>query len=128
MHAQQSRPKRARPTVRPESLNRSAGVGLGPLFEGIVEGLHWSFGGATFDPALDGERLGAQLLRVRDLMADGLWRTLGEISAELGAPQASVSARLRDLRKPRFGGFRVQRRRVGEGLFAYRVTPAEEQP
>lgn len=84
------------------------------------------FDGATFDPVHDSSRLGAQLAAVRQLMGDGLWRTLSEIAAALNAPEASVSARLRDLRKPRFGGFTVIRRRRGEaarGLHEYMVQP-----
>jgi len=86
----------------------------------------FTFDGATIEPELDNERLGAQLLRVRGLMQDGKWRTLAEISAFTGDPQASISARLRDLRKPRFGERSLQRRRRGEaerGLFEYRLEP-----
>lgn len=80
------------------------------------------FDGETYDPTKDGPRLGAQLRRVLDLMSDGKWRSLGQISVLADAPAPSVSARLRDLRKPRFGGFTVQRRRVSEdGLWEYRL-------
>jgi hypothetical protein len=57
-------------------------------------------------------------------MIDGQWRTLAEISAVIRCPEASVSARLRDLRKNKFGGYLVERRRRGaerRGLFEYRV-------
>lgn len=50
-----------------------------------------------------------QLTRVRTLMADGRWRTLREISRRVRAPEQSVSARLRDLRKPRHGRYIVAR-------------------
>jgi hypothetical protein len=39
-----------------------------------------------------------------------------------GAPPASVSAQLRHLRKPRFGGFTVEKRYLRDGLYTYRVT------
>lgn len=58
-------------------------------------------------------------------MNDGKWRTLSEISALTGDGEASISARLRDLRKDEFGGLNVDRRRRGDesrGLFEYRVT------
>jgi len=55
-------------------------------------------------------------------MSDGQWRTLGELSALTGDPEASISARLRDLRKPRFGGLTVERKYIRRGLFAYRVA------
>lgn len=82
------------------------------------------FDGSTYDPARDRARLQRQLARVREIMRDGQWRTLAELAAETGAPEASVSARLRDLRKQKFGALFVERRRVpGEnGLHTYRVT------
>jgi hypothetical protein len=56
-------------------------------------------------------------------MQDGEWRTLSEISQTTGDPQASISAQLRHLRKPRFGSFRVEREYRGNGLYVYRVLP-----
>jgi hypothetical protein len=44
-------------------------------------------------------------------MADGRWRSLQEITDLTGWPPASVSARLRDLRKPEHGGHTVHHRR-----------------
>jgi hypothetical protein len=81
------------------------------------------FDGKTYEPELDHARLGNQLAAVRDLMADGKHRTLADISKATGFPEASVSARLRDLRKLKFGGLNVQRDRIGEGLFVYWVSP-----
>lgn len=81
------------------------------------------YGGSTFDPALDEERLNEQTIRVYRLMIDEGWHTLSEISAAIGDPEASISARLRDLRKPDFGGFEVQRRRRSVGLWEYRLQP-----
>lgn len=80
------------------------------------------FDGHTIDPARDNGRLFAQLKRVKELMADGVWRTLDEIARAVGDPPASVSARLRDLRKERWGSMKVDRRRRGKGLFEYRVA------
>ena len=85
------------------------------------------FDGATFEPAMDAERLGKQLVAVRDYMlactdfGDG-WRTLRDLSRRLGYPEASISARLRDLRKSRWGAYTVERKRVEGGLFAYKVS------
>lgn len=80
------------------------------------------FDGATYEPAKDKKRLARQLTLVRTLMSDGNWRSLARIAKALGAPEASVSARLRDLRKAKFGGLNVERRRVsGRGTFEYRV-------
>jgi len=62
-------------------------------------------------------------------MRDGEWRTLGEISEATGHPEASVSARLRDFRKPRFGGHTVNRRRgkwVGGSWWEYQLLALME--
>lgn len=83
-----------------------------------------TFDGATFEQPLDGSRLTAQLDDVRVLMADGKWRTLAAVASALNAPEASVSARLRDLRKEKFGGHTVNRRRVAavRGLHEYQLV------
>ncbi len=78
--------------------------------------------GQTFDAARDGARLSAQLDAVKALMADSSWRTLAQIADAVKAPEASVSARLRDLRKPKHGAFLVEREHVSRGLFRYRVS------
>lgn len=86
------------------------------------------FDGETYDKALDQPRLGRQVLAVLALMRDGRWRTLREIADAVEAPEASVSARLRDLRKARFGQYTIDRRRPGEpskGLWEYRLDEAE---
>lgn len=80
------------------------------------------FDGETFDGPQDGARLRTQLERVRALMADGRPRTLRQIAGAVGGSEASVSARLRDLRKPRHGAWLVTRARLSGGLWAYAVT------
>jgi predicted transcriptional regulator len=82
------------------------------------------FDGKTYEAKLDQNRLGRQMKQVFALMSDGQWRTLAEIEAATWEPQASISARLRDLRKPRWGSYTVNRRRRGDGrrgLFEYQV-------
>lgn len=70
----------------------------------------------------DEARLTRLLDRVRAYMSDGRWRTLREIAEATGGSEASVSARLRDLRKPKHGGHEVDRERtVVEGVWRYRV-------
>ena len=81
-----------------------------------------TFDGDTYLPELDETRLTTQLVSVRDLMVDGKWRTLPMIASTVEASEASVSARLRDLRKPRFGAWIVERRRVTVGINEYRVA------
>ena len=58
------------------------------------------FDGRTFDQARDGERLTSQLQDVIAVMAAGSWWTLAMLAKETRHPEASISARLRDLRKP----------------------------
>ena len=81
------------------------------------------FDGETFEPALDGRRLTSQLERVYRAMSDGRWHLLGEIAALVKGSEAGVSARIRDLRKPRLGGLIVERKRVMGGVWAYRLVP-----
>lgn len=79
------------------------------------------FDGETYEREEDQERLTGQLDRVRDALRDGQWRTLQEIVATIAHRTgkidnvASISARIRDLRKKRFGGFVVHHRRRGGG-------------
>ena len=73
--------------------------------------------------ATDHERLATALQRVRAYLADGSWRTLAEIAAACGCSEAGASARLRDLRKSRFGGHAVGARRRTQGLWEYQVLP-----
>lgn len=79
------------------------------------------FDGKTYDRLRDSARLAAQLATVRALMADGNWRTLDLIAIATGFPVPSISARLRDLRKAKFGGHKVKRRYVARGLWEYRL-------
>ena len=78
----------------------------------------FQFGGSTIIPSRDAKRLGNQLTAVRKFVLDGNWHTLEAISLAVGAPQASVSARLRDCRRL---GLTVERKHVKNGLHLYRV-------
>ena len=86
-----------------------------------------NFDGATIEKADEG-RLFTQLTAVEDFMVgQEWWRTLFEIRANLKArygvmaSEASISARLRDLRKAKHGSYRVERRKCAKGLWEYRV-------
>ena len=84
----------------------------------------FKFDGPGLIPEKDFPRLNRQQQRVFDLMIDGKWRTLNEISRITGDPLQSISARLRDMRKIRFGGHAVDKRPRGErskGLWEYRL-------
>lgn len=92
----------------------------------------FTFDGKTFSYPRDSSRLTQQIYRVFSYMRDGAWRTLGQIAEHTKDPEASVSARLRDIRKPRFqkifGKWKVERRFVRRGLFEYRLLPVQDDP
>ena len=79
------------------------------------------FDGSTYDPTQDRARLTGQLLGVYQCLRNGSWYTLRNLSLSTGGSEASVSARLRDLRKDKFGGWLIDRRRVDGGLYEYRL-------
>jgi hypothetical protein len=89
------------------------------------------------ETASDRERIGKQREIVKKFMlwaANGrLWRTLEEaqrgmlMQYNVLVPLPSLSARLRDLRKQQYGGYRVERRSRGRGLFEYRVFEPETE-
>jgi hypothetical protein len=86
------------------------------------------FDGKTIDPDQDEVRLTGQLLRVFSHLGGGSWMTLGEISSLTGDPESSISARIRDLRKPRFGYNTVRSRRRSRGLWEYQLAPSGVPP
>jgi hypothetical protein len=87
------------------------------------------FDGETYSHELDGIRLKGQLLRVFNVLKDGYWVSLEDIARLANAPGASVSARLRDLRKEKFGGYTVHRKNKGGGLWVYRLEmPGPARP
>lgn len=83
--------------------------------------------GATFEPERDGKRINKQLQEVYAAMQDGQWRTLYRLHTMTGHPEQSLSARLRDLRKTKFGGYTVERRRAHGGTWEYRVLSAQRE-
>lgn len=84
-----------------------------------------AFDGATYVPRRDYERLSGQLKAVFDLMKDGKFRTLSEISQTVEGSEAALSARLRDLRKEKYGGHQMISEYVSRGLYRYRVIVNE---
>lgn len=67
----------------------------------------------------DHQRLHTQLDRLLSVVRDGQWWTVEGLQDEIWGrfkvrdPQASLSAQLRNARKPKHGGYTVERRRVG---------------
>ena len=84
------------------------------------------FGGDTVEP-VDERRLNTQLYWVYEIMYDGKWRTIKDIgyiiraNHNVSVMQTSISARLRDFRKNKFGGHTVNRNNLGDGLFEYQL-------
>lgn len=83
------------------------------------------FDGETFEKERDGERLTRQLDRVEKIMLDRQWHTLKQMAKDAGGSEASISARLRDLRKTKFGGYTIEREYISNGVFKYRI-PSEQ--
>lgn len=81
------------------------------------------FDGATYDHPRDYPRLKTQIERVHEAISDGAWWTLSALATITNASEPAVSARLRDLRKHKFGGHVIERRYVQGGLFEYRLRP-----
>jgi len=69
-----------------------------------------TFNGSDYVPDRDNKRLGHQLEKIYNLMQDGVFRSLYEISIITGEPPASISAQLRHLRKVRFGGHTINKK------------------
>ena len=65
-------------------------------------------------------QMAAQLLKVYVVMRQGRWMTLAEIAYHAKTPEASASARLRDLRKK---GFVISKRKAPDGkLYVYQLS------
>lgn len=106
--------------------------------------------GPVFDEATDRGRILTQMEVIRDVMLSaaecigqiaqqsytqiwnanqdetgGGWMTLREIAALTNYGEASISAQLRHLRKPHFGGYVIAKRRRGpftNGAWEYRIA------
>lgn len=88
---------------------------------------HLVFDGSTYDAEHDLARLSTQFEKVRAAMLSGKWFTLGELQKICGGSESGISARVRDLKKKKFGSYPVERRRRGEakrGLWEYRIVCA----
>lgn len=80
------------------------------------------FDGADYNHKRDSVRLSSQLERIFNLMKDGRFRSLKDISQIVGAGEASVSANLRNSRKERFGGHTLNRKSLGNGFNLYQIV------
>lgn len=75
--------------------------------------------GDTYDHERDGQRLATLQARVADAMGSGDWWSLQSLAHATRGSEASVSARLRDLRKR---GHVIEKRYAHRGLWLYRMT------
>lgn len=77
----------------------------------------------------DRPRLSRQVDRLKAYFRrnPGVWLTPFELARVCGASEAGATARARDLRKQKFGGWTVTKRiRQSPGLFEYRASPPGE--
>ena len=80
------------------------------------------FDGRTFDPEQDGQRLTSQLERVKGILLDGKVHQKADLMMAAGVfDSASLTARIRDLRKEKFGGYDVVSKRVAGGIWCYQM-------
>lgn len=91
------------------------------LFDWVPPAIYGPRDGETFNQERDLSRLNRQARDVFDYMRHGQWRTLADIAANTGHPEASISARIRDMKKERFGGFKIEKRYIANGLWQYRI-------
>ena len=78
--------------------------------------------GETYAKHLDETRLDTQIAKVYRMMKRSSWTSLAVLSTQCDCSEASVSARLRDLRKPQWGGHDIDKKRMEGGLWAYKMT------
>ena len=85
------------------------------------------FNGPDYVPARDDKRLTRQQELIWEVMKTGREYTLWQISEITNQPEASISAQLRHLRKPRFGSHEVTKKYVSSGLYTYKLILNNEQ-
>ena len=86
------------------------------------------FDGSDYDHLRDATRLHGQMKRIWEIVKDGQWQTLSDLSKKTGDPEASISAQLRHLRKPRFGGHTIEKHRCPSGQYEYRLVVGASIP
>ncbi len=82
----------------------------------------FDFDGETFERQKDGKRLNKQFNDVFEFMRDEKWHSLNAIHTITEYPESSISARIRDFRKVKFGAHTVNRRRIKDsGTWQYQL-------
>ncbi|PCJ55047.1 MAG: hypothetical protein COA79_21155 [Planctomycetota bacterium] len=78
--------------------------------------------GDSYKNNLDGHRIGNLMSTIKSIMWDDNWHTLPELSDTTNAMTTSVSASIRHLRKVKFGGHNIIKRRIrSSGLWEYKL-------
>ncbi len=80
------------------------------------------FDGVTIDPELDDGRLTTKVGKTYQAMRGGGGWKLSELAERIESTEAGASARIRDLRKPRWGGHVIEATRLPSNLWLYRMT------
>jgi hypothetical protein len=89
------------------------------------------------ETSADRERIGKQRETVKATLlkaaAGDIWYSLVGLQAEIWMkhkvhiPLPSLSARIRDMRKQQYGGYKVERKNRGGGLYVYKLVEPEPQ-
>jgi len=97
------------------------------LFNPLPE-KQFEFKGSNYVAKFDHRRLSGQIIKIQNLMADSVFRTLREIEEATGVPQASASALLRASKKECNGAYTLEKRHRGDrtdGLWEYQLILPE---
>ena len=80
------------------------------------------FDGPAYDHDRDYSRLANRTAKIYEFMKDGKWTTIHEVSERIqNTSESSVSSAIRDFRKKKFGGHKVEKRYISNGLWEYRL-------
>lgn len=105
--------------VTQKQMNESLKVSFSSA---ISQNAQEPFDGVTYQDK-DYTRLSGQLLRVFEVMKDGRWYGASQLCELANVSPLSITARIRDLRKDRFGKHAIETKRANDtGLFLYRLV------
>lgn len=74
------------------------------------------------DPATNPDRNDTIIGRTFEVMKDGQWHTLADISAITGDASDKIASRIRELRMPNYGNYNVDTQQVGAYTWQYKIT------
>ncbi len=79
------------------------------------------FDGAVYDTFRDKDRLTAIQKKLFEVMKGGGWFSIPELEKAIDSSQTGISAGIRNFRKVKFGGYKVERKYQGRGFYLYRL-------